>query len=132
MLNRIYTFIDTLVHSDKRSVEKHTNRRCPVTSLDISMQPGHSKFLSYTGVKWYYANVQETYQKILEPRLPISWKDQSQDKQFREIAHAIRNSDSNPRNNTRKILNKLLQEKNTLFDNISLIDKRKLKEAGLQ
>ena len=96
------------------------------------MQPKNSKFLSYTGVKWYYENDFTTYKNILEPVLKKSWKYKPLKDQFKEIAHITRNKDSNPRNNIRRILNRILSDNNTLFNNQNLIDKNKLKKAGLK
>ncbi|HJX72500.1 MAG TPA: hypothetical protein VJ346_11120, partial [Bacteroidales bacterium] len=115
LLNKIYTFIEVLIHPGKRSSKSRKIKRCPVTGLDISMQPKNSKFLSFSGVKWYYENNPEVYKKILEPRLTGTWKDKPISRQFSEIAHAIRNSDSNPRNNTKRAVNRILNEQNTLF-----------------
>jgi|GEM_PF-2809694 len=131
LLNKVYTFIDVLIHPEKRTVKRRKIKRCPVTGLNISMQPKNSKFLSYSGVKWYHENKHEVYKNLLEPKLTGTWKDKPQTRQFKEIAHAIRNSDSNPRNNTRRAVNRILHDQNTLFSNIKLIDKKKLREAGL-
>ncbi|MBA7545567.1 hypothetical protein ES705_37936 [subsurface metagenome] len=96
------------------------------------MQPQNSKFLSFTGVKWYYEHDYKTYNKILATRLSNYWKNKAIEDQCREIAHSIRNSDSNPRNNTKRAIRKILSNnQDSLFDNIDLIDKNKLREAGL-
>ena len=105
---------------------------CPVTRLDISMQTRNSKFLSSSGVKWYYENDRKIFDKVLAPRLTDSLKSKDINILFRKIAHSIRNTDSNPRNNTRRAIQKLLNEKDSLFNNIQLIDKSKLLEAGMK
>jgi len=130
LLQKVYTFFEVLIHPEKRSVKRRKIKRCPVTGLDISMQPKNSKFLSYSGVKWYYEKRNEIYRNLLEPKLTGTWKDEPLNRQFAEIAHAIRNCDSNPRNNTKRAVTRILHDKNTLFSNISLIDKKKLREAG--
>ena len=132
LLNKVYSFIDILFHPVKHGTKQVSIRRCPVSGLDISMQPRNSKFLSPSGVKWYYNNKPELYIKLLEPRLRINWREKSLHEQFREIAHAVRNADSNPRNNIRRAVSRLLHDDNTLFNNIKLIDKSKLREAGLE
>lgn len=135
-LHKVYDFVNHIIHLDDLKLfsgyddEKSTGKRCPITGLDISMQPKNSKFLSYTGVKWYYEHDYETYKKILSPRIHAHWHDKDIDLQFREIAHDIRNADSNPRNNTKRAINKILKDKDSLFNNMDLIDKKKLKEAG--
>jgi hypothetical protein len=140
ILNKVYTnIIRFIYHHDQKEYKQEMPIRkrprkvktCPVTGLDISMQPKNSKFLSYTGVKWYYNNDYSTYENILKPKLTESWKNQTLKVQFREIAHLIRNADSNPRNNTKRAIMKILNNKNTLFNNLKLIDKAKLKDAGL-
>lgn len=137
ILHKVYTIINHIIHpgdlkytsSQKNSIAK--TKQCPVTGLDISMQPKNSKFLSYTGVKWYYEHDYNTFKKVLATRIQDNWVKMDLDEQFREIAHSIRNSDSNPRNNTRRRIKHIIEEENTLFNNIELIDKKKLKEAGL-
>ncbi len=140
ILNKVYSNIIRLIHyqdipdhKQKKLRRKKTLKikTCPVTGLDISMQPKNSKFLSYTGVKWYYNNDYRTYKNILRPKLTEVCKYKPLPVQFREIAHIIRNTDSNPRNNTKRAIMKILDNRNTLFNNLALIDKAKLKNAGL-
>ncbi len=138
IFSRVVNFVSGFIHVDELSLfashkEKPGNqnkRFCPVTRLDISMQRPNSKFLSSTGVKWYYYNDRHTYLEKLEPRVNPKWRNREPDARFREIAHSIRNRDSNPRNNTRRAIQKILEEKNTLFNNLILIDSDKIKEAG--
>ena len=140
VINKVYTNIKKIFYDHDTEEHKSVSIRkpgaakvktCPITGLDISMQPKNSKFLSYTGVKWYYNNDSQTYRNILEPVLRKSWKYKPLNDQFREIAHIIRNKDSNPRNNIKRVLNRILSDNNTLFNNTKLIDKNKLKEVGL-
>lgn len=140
ILNKVYSNIIRLIYHHhtadlkQGTLSKHRSngkKLCPITSLDISMQPRNSKFLSYTGVKWYYNNDYKTYESILKPKLSASCKNKALLVQFREIAHIVRNTDSNPRNNTKRAIMKILNDNNTLFNNVSLIDKSKLKNAGL-
>lgn len=138
LFNRVYDFVQYIMHlndtgySSLRTSNTSLIKKCPVTRLDISMQPKNSKFLSYKGVQWYYEHDRETYEKLLLPRLTENYRDMDIKIQFREIAHSIRNTDSNPRNNTRRAIHKLLSEEGSLFDNLQLIDKSKLKEAGIE
>ena len=137
LLHKVYDFFHHIIHpndSTDSSVVKENHpqhKTCPVTQLDISMQPRNSKFLSYTGVKWYFEHDRKTYEKILEPRLTENCKRKEPIIQFKEIAHSIRNEDSNPRNNTKRAVKKLLEDKNSLFNNMQLIDKNKLREIGM-
>ena len=136
-LHKVYELFNHVIHLNDLRILTHSEKKrpntkcCPVTGLDISMQPKNSKFLSYTGVKWYFENDFETYKKVLASRAQQNWLDRGIDYQFREIAHNIRNSDSNPRNNTKRAIHKIIDEENCLFNNFNLIDKNKLKEAGM-
>ena len=110
-----------------------SEKQCLVTGLYISMQKDSSKFLCTSGIKFHKKNSPEIYSE-LEKRLSDKWKNESLEKQISEIAHSIRNEyfnkNNNPRNNTKNSIKKLLS-KPSLFDNLKLIDKRKLAVAGL-
>lgn len=137
LIHRIYDFVNHFInlndstHNYPIPNSPVINRICPITGLDISMQPKNSRFLSYTGVKWYFENDRVTYKKILEPRLTKACKKKDPNCQFRSIAHSIRNQDSNPRNNSRRAIRKLLEETDCLFDNKKLIDTNILNKADL-
>ena len=136
LIYKVYDFFNHIIHShdiklSSASSEVMSEKICPVTGLDISMQPRNSKFLSSSGVKWYYENDRKIFDKALAPKLTESFKSKDINMQFREIAHSIRNVDSNPRNNTKRAIQKLLNEKDSLFNNMQLIDKTKLQEAGM-
>ena len=138
LLHKVYEMVNHFIHLNdlKHSLHLTGNQSyhkiCPVTGLDISMQPNNSKFLSYTGVKWYFEHNRKLFDEELSPRLTEAYRKRDSTSQFKEIAHSIRNSDSNPRNNTRRAIQRLLHEDNSLFNNLQLIDRNKLKEAGLQ
>jgi len=137
LINRVYTIINEFIHPNSlKHFHSHARRirntkTCPVTGLDISMQPRNSKFISATGVEWYYIHSKPVFNEILLPYLTDHWKDESIDKQFEEIAHNVRNKDSNKRHSTRRAINHLLEEKDFLFNPMELIDKEKLREAGM-
>ena len=132
LIYKFYDFFNHIVHPGDLKISNTPKiRRCPVTGLDISMQPKNTKFLSISGIKWYYRYEREIYHQFLGIRLSKNLKKETLEVQFKGIAHSIRNAESNPRNNTRKAIQKLLQEKNSLFNNIQLIDQSKLKEAGM-
>ncbi|MFC2151938.1 hypothetical protein ACFLSE_05365 [Bacteroidota bacterium] len=135
LIYKVYEFFNYIIHPHDIKLSSEGVRLekiCPVTGLDISMQPRNSKFLSTSGVKWYYENDKKIFDKTLAPRLTERCKDKDVNKQFRAIAHSIRNADSNPRNNTRRAIRKLLDDKYILFNNMQLIDKTKLQEAGMR
>lgn len=136
ILHTVYEFVNQLIHwDDSLHYTRENNaiqaKRCPVTGLDISMQPKNSKFLSFSGVRWYYEHDRKIFNRILEPLLTASGKKKDLPIQFRAIAHNIRNAESNPRNNTKRAIQRLINEKNSLFNNLMLIDEKKLREAGM-
>lgn len=133
LINRVYDFFNHMIHPSEISpVQKQKIKRCPVTGLDISMQPKYTKFLSVSGIKWYYRYECEIYYQFLSVRLSPESLNKDMKTQFKQIAHSIRNAESNPRNNMRRAINKLLNDKSSLFNNLQLIDKNKLQEAGLK
>lgn len=134
LLNKVYTLINDIIHPhssrDLKDKDLRQSKVCPVTGLDISMQARNSKFISATGVQWYFIHRKHIFEDKLLPYLTDYWKDQSMEKQFEEIAHNIRNQDSNKRHSTRRAINHLLSEKGFLFDPMQQIDESKLRQAG--
>lgn len=106
---------------------------CPITGLDISMQDSEVNYLNDCGVKWYYENDMNTFEKLKE-RLTQRWSNKPLNIQIREIAHGIRNKynnpRNNPRNNTKNSIKKVLQHP-ALFNNMDLISPEKRRIAGL-
>jgi hypothetical protein len=132
LINKVYDFFNHIIHPNElKPDQEQLIKRCPVTGLDISMQPKNSKFITISGIMWYYKHEIEIYYQFLAIRLNKNYQKKDLKSQFRMIAHSIRNEDSNPRNNTRRAVKKLLNDKNSLFNNQALIDKNKLLEAGL-
>jgi hypothetical protein len=135
-LNRLYSLVNGLMHPNSnleltRVIHSPTSKRiCPVTGLDISMQPVNSKFISPSGVEWYYLHKRKVFDTQLMSYLTDHWKNQPMIRQFQEIAHNIRNKDSNKRNSARRSIHRILEDKDYLFDQEQFIDKNKLKEAG--
>ena len=136
-LHKVYSIFNEFIHPNTLRDIRPENLRiqktklCPVTGLDISMQPKNSKFLSSKGVRWYYEHHYKVYEEKLSVFLTNHWKESAIEDQYREIAHHIRNADSNPRNNTKRAIKKILEDTNCLFNNRDLIDRNKLKEAGM-
>ena len=132
IINRVYDFLNHMVHPSDELTDKIPKiKRCPITGLDISMQLQNTKFLSASGVEWYYMHEREIFIQFLAVRMSESLRKKNLKLQFKGIAHSIRNSESNLRNNTKRSIHKLLRDKNSLFDNMSLIDKNKLLDAGI-
>jgi hypothetical protein len=68
---------------------------CIVTGLNISMQKDDSKMLSHTGIKYYLNNDFEEFRALKEKFLSDNWSSADLQTQISEIAHNIRNTDSN-------------------------------------
>ena len=133
LMFKVYEFFNHMIHPyDHKFLSENNIKRCPVTGLDISMQPQNSKFITISGIAWYYKNEREIYYQFLASRLTGDFINKDLKTQFKTIAHRIRNAESNPRNNTKRAIRKLLDDKSSLFNNILLIDKHKLQEAGLK
>lgn len=75
------------------------NKVCLVTGLDISMQKKGSKFLCYSGLKYYKENDNEVYRKIEEKYLTQKKRTRSIQDQLYHIAHNIRNTFTNVNHN---------------------------------
>jgi len=77
--------LDPLLYSDNTiSLNTHTERRCLVTGLDISMQKDDSKFLCTEGVRYYKENAPKEWMRLLQ-RLSPKWKDAPLEKQIKEV-----------------------------------------------
>lgn len=103
---------------------------CQVTGISISMQRPGSRFLCTAGIRYLFDNDRDLYVKLSEERLSPKWLRYSQEVQFREIAHSIRNEYFNPKNNTKKSLENLMKDP-VLFDILSTVSGEKLSLAGV-
>jgi hypothetical protein len=97
---------------------------CTVTGIDISMQKEESRFLCIMGIRHLFNNDRNLYDKLLS-ELPLKWHDAPREVQEYKIAHHIRDRFFNPRNSTRRAINKICAEP-ALFDNRLLVSKKKL------
>ncbi len=132
LIYKMYDFLNQMIHpTDLKPSQIPQIKRCPVTGLDVSMQPKHTRFLTVSGIAWYYKHESEIFYQYLAIRMSDNLKKKDLKTQFKGIAHSIRNAESNPRNNTRRAVKKLLNDKSSLFNNLQLIDKKKLQEANL-
>lgn len=99
-------------NSDKTRVKKGGNlsvseggkktRFCEVTKLDISMQKKGSKFLCFTGLKYYYKNERKIFNDLEKKYLPRKKRGVNLEDKIYYIAHNIRNSRFNPKHNRLK------------------------------
>jgi len=104
-------------------------KKCKVTNLDISMQKDDSIFINVIALKYYQKNKPKIYEE-LEKRLSNKWETKSIKKQNTEIAHSIRNEYNNKFHNNKRDIEKLMS-KPSLFNNYDLIDKKRLRLAGM-
>jgi len=91
---------------------------CPVTGLDISMQSDRSKFLTTKGVEFYYNNNSDIFNSKLYNLLTDRMKMEKLEKQFEEIAHAVRRKQYNPQYHRKQRVIRLMNENggSHLFD----------------
>jgi len=122
--------IDSLLYS---VVSPHNGgeikRICKVTKLDITMQKENSEFLCTTGIKYYKKNYPGIWLKLWQ-RLDTKWHGCSEETQIQEIHHSIRNQYFNKIHNTRRSIDRIVNEP-ALFSQLDLIRKDKLELAGL-
>ena len=89
-----------------------TQRKCIVTDIDISHQKDESKFLSEASIKKIFETDPETFKKLSQNFSPRHPEKMTFEKLCLEIAHNIRNRDSNKRH---EIKRKKVFYKNSLF-----------------
>lgn len=68
---------------------------CKVTGLNISMQKDNSILLSHTGLRYYFENDKEAFERIKKKHLSKVWHASDLKTQIKELAHNIRNKKSN-------------------------------------
>lgn len=85
------------------SAPPHQNNRvCLVTELDISMQKKGSKFLCYSGLKYYKKNEPEKYNLLTKKYLNYEKRHADINTQIYYLAHNIRNAKTNKIHNQKK------------------------------
>ena len=91
--------IDPLTIMSKRIVFNDDNDTkkliCKVTGFNISMQKENSILLSHTGLKYYYNTDKRIFEQIKRRYLTKIWFKSNFETQIKEIAHNIRNENSN-------------------------------------
>lgn len=76
---------------------------CKVTGFNISMQKEDSILLSHTGLKYYYNTDKRIFEQIKRRYLSKIWFKSNFETQIKEIAHNIRNTNSNLRIKQKRI-----------------------------
>jgi hypothetical protein len=123
-LNSNTSQIDPLIILSKR-IGLHNEKEvkkilCKVTGFNIEMQKNDSVLLSHTGLKYYYKKDKKIFEQLKRKYLSIKWHQSIFEIQIKELAHNIRNTDSNQRNKQ----NRLYQPQQiTLLTQLGLINK---------
>ena len=81
-----------IVFNDDNDTKKHI---CKVTGFNISMQKENSILLSHTGLKYYYNTDKRIFEQIKRRYLSKIWFTSNFETIIKEIAHNIRNTNSN-------------------------------------
>ena len=99
--------IDPLTIMSKRIVFNDDNDTkkliCKVTGFNISMQKENSILLSHTGLKYYYNTDKRIFEQIKRRYLTKIWFKSNFETQIKEIAHNIRNENSNKTKKQKRI-----------------------------
>ena len=110
-INPLHIGLKTVVST---STETDKNRRiCLVTGLNISMQKTDSILLSHTGIRYYKKTDIKVYNEIKRKYLSTRWNDADTETQIKELAHNIRNINSNRNIKQTKLYNSAQHQ---LFD----------------
>ena len=81
-----------IVSNNSNKVQKHL---CKVTGFNIEMQKKSSVLLSHTGLKYYYKTDKVIFEQIKRRYLSKIWFTSNFETIIKEIAHNIRNTNSN-------------------------------------
>ena len=96
LLNIKTTRIDPLtILSNQVVLNNSNNHICKVTGVNISMQKKNSILLSHTGLKYYYETDKKIFEQIKRRYLSKVWNNSNFQIQIKELAHNIRNTNSN-------------------------------------
>ncbi len=95
---------DTLIiKSIHAPLQLTKNNICLVTGLNISMQKDNSILLSHSGLRYYFKNDKKIFEQIKRKYLTNTWTKSNFETQIKEIAHNIRNANSNKNNKQKRI-----------------------------
>lgn len=107
-INPLYIRLKTVVSTSTKP--DHNRRFCKVTGLNISMQKADSILLSHTGLRYYYKTDKKIYNEIKNKYLSKLWINSDYEIQIKEIAHNIRNKNSNLMTKRKRTFNPLQTE----------------------
>ena len=83
-------------------IQNVTTRKCKITGIDITHQKGQSKFLSQSSIMTMYYDDSKTFYELKEKYGPKNPDKMPLEKLCLEIAHNIRNRDSNKRHEIKR------------------------------
>ena len=86
-----------------KTIDAINDTFCKVTKVNISMQKDSSLLLSHTGLKYYFKTDKKIFEQIKRRYLSKRWYNSDFETQIKEIAHNIRNTDSNRNIKQKKI-----------------------------
>ena len=86
-----------------KTIDAKNDTFCKVTKVNISMQKDSSLLLSHTGLKYYFRTDKKIFEQIKRRYLSKRWYNSDFETQIKEIAHNIRNTDSNRNIKQKKI-----------------------------
>lgn len=92
-INPLYIPLNTVEYGYTNN--NKNRRQCLVTELNISMQKTDSILLSHTGIRYYKKTDAKVYNEIKRKYLSTKWNDADDETQIKELAHNIRNINSN-------------------------------------
>lgn len=84
------------------TVKSINKRICEVTGLDISMQKVNSRYLCFSGLKYYQINAPEIFKDLERRYLTIKVKDKDLDAKIYYMARNIRNTKTNKKHNRKR------------------------------
>ncbi len=94
IINRSSIGLNITNNTPKKPLKKQ-GVKCKVTRVDISMQKQGSILLSHTGLKHYFKNDKNEFEKIKNKYLSKKWINANFEIQIKELAHNIRNKHNN-------------------------------------
>jgi hypothetical protein len=107
------TYLDKAVESNINEPKKEVKNKpkkdvakksfCRITKLDISMQKEDSILISHSGLRYYFKNDKNTFDKLKNKYLSTLWENADFEIQIKEIAHNIRNTNSNQQIKQRRL-----------------------------
>lgn len=101
---------------NKINGENALSKVCKVTHLNISMQKKTSKYLCFSGLRFYYQNEPKIFQKLAQEFLTEDKRTADLQTQFYYLAHNIRNQKTNLVHNRKNFEQRNYKENQLRFE----------------